>query len=134
MSDLNLKRFMKLIAFIACIAIAFALVVGKILDINKHPKYLLFSCDYMKRSYATYKVPKDFNILGLRFISNNLIDNNLILCNSFGDTVTGIWRFRYCGHLFECDDFGDGGNYGGQTIYLYEWDDTKKRYEEIGHV
>lgn len=31
MSDLNLKRFMKLIAFIACIAIAFALVVGKIL-------------------------------------------------------------------------------------------------------
>jgi hypothetical protein len=105
-----------------------------VVDINKHPKYLLFTCDYMKRGYTTYKVPKDFNILGLRFISNNIINNNLILCDSFGDTVTSIWSFRYCGHLFECDDFGDGGNYGGKTIYLYEWDDTEKRYEEVDHM
>ena len=33
MSDLNFKRFMKLTAYVACIAIAFALVLGKVLSL-----------------------------------------------------------------------------------------------------
>lgn len=108
--------------------------VPGVVDRNDHPKYLLFTYDYMKRGCATYKVPKDFNILGLRFISEDLIDKKLILCDSFGDTVTGLWKFRYGGHFFECEDYNDGGNYGDQTIYLYEWDDTKGCYEEVGHI
>lgn len=33
MSDLNFKRFMKMLAYISCVAIAFALVLGKVLAV-----------------------------------------------------------------------------------------------------
>ena len=33
MSDLNLKRFMKLLAFVSCVAIALVLVLGKVLPV-----------------------------------------------------------------------------------------------------
>lgn len=103
-----------------------------ILDVNDPPQYILFTSDTVKRSYATFAVPKNFNVLGVRFLSNNVVKPSILDCKQFGDIVTGIWKFRYCGTFFECKDLGDGGNYGIDKIYLYEWNKTHRRYDKVG--
>lgn len=99
---------------------------------NNHPDYVLIHQDSMKRSYATFNVPKDFNIGEIHFVDRYLTPKDYMLdWDRFGDYMSSIWVFRYRGKLYVAEDYGDSGSYGDNYYSLFKWDAEKKRYELI---
>lgn len=105
--------------------------MSMVVDKDNHPQYLFFISDSVKRSYATFRVPKNFSVYGMRFLCHDKIPYSTLYCDRFGDTVTSIGSFRYGGNFFSCDAIYDAGTYGDVTYFLYEWDETHRRYKEV---
>ena len=63
---------------------------------DHHPDYVLIHQDEIKRSYATFRVPKDFNIGEIHFVDRYIIPKNYMLdWERFGDYMTTIGVFKY---------------------------------------
>ena len=106
-----------------------------IVDDNNHPDYVLIHQDEIKRSYATFRVPKDFNIGEIHFVDRYIIPKNYMLDGEiFGDYMTTIGVFKYRGELYYSDDYGDSDNWGEQYIGLFKWDEENRRYELIAET
>ena len=95
-----------------------------------HPQYLLVQTDTYKRSYATFNVPKDFNIKNIHFTDANPMNRELGYLEESGDTITTISAFRYNGNDFSGEP-GDNGTLGDVHYELYEWLDDEDRYELV---
>lgn len=95
-----------------------------------HPQYLLVQTDTYKRSYATFNVPKDFNIKNIHFTDANPMNRELGYLEESGDTITTISAFRYNGNDFFGEP-GDNGTLGDVHYELYEWLDDEDRYELV---
>ena len=106
-----------------------------IVDNNNHPDYVLIHQDSMKRSYATFNVPKDFNIGEIHFVDRQLTPKDYMLdWDRFGDNMSTLWVFRYRGKLYFAEDYGDCGSYGDNYYSLFKWDTEKKRYELLAEM
>lgn len=107
----------------------------RIVDNDNHPEYVLIQQDSMKRSYATFTVPKDFKIEEIHFADRYIVPQNYILdWDRFGDYMTTIGVFKYRGELYYSDDYGDSGNWGEQHIGLFKWGKEKKRYDLLAET
>lgn len=106
-----------------------------IVDDNNHPDYVLIHQDSMKRSYATFRVPKDFNIGEIHFVDRQLTPKDYMLdWDRFGDCMSTLWVFKYRGKLYFAEDYGDCGSYGDNYYSLFKWDTEKKRYELLAEI
>ena len=106
-----------------------------IVDNDNPPEYVLIQQDCMKRSFATFTVPRDFKIGEIHFADRYIVPHNYMLdWNRFGDYMTTIGVFKYRGELYYSDDYGDSGNWGEQYIGLFKWDEEKRRYELIAET
>lgn len=106
-----------------------------IVDDNNHPDYVLIHQDSMKRSYATFRVPKDFNIGEIHFVDRQLTPKDYMLdWDRFGDCMSSLWVFKYRGKLYFAEDYGDCGSYGDNYYSLFKWDTEKKRYELLAEI
>jgi hypothetical protein len=89
----------------------------------------------MKRSWATFNVPKDFNIGEIHFVDRQLTPKDYMLdWNRFGDYMTTIEVFRYRGKLYFADDYGDAGSWGDHHFGLFKWNKEKNRYELLAEM
>ena len=106
-----------------------------IVDDNNHPNYVLIHQDSMKRSWATFRVPKDFNIGEIHFVDRQLTPKDYMLdWDRFGDCMSTLWVFKYRGKLYFAEDYGDCGSYGDNYYSLFKWDTEKKRYELLAEI
>ena len=106
-----------------------------IVDDNNHPDYVLIRQDSMKRSWATFNVPKDFNIGEIHFVDRKLTPKDYMLdWDRFGDYMSSLWVLRYKGKLYFAEDYGDVGSYGDNYYSLFKWDAEKKRYELLAEI
>ena len=89
--------------------------------------------DLLKRSVLNnaFKFCSFVRGTALELISHDIIPYSTLYCDRFGDTVTSIGSFRYGGNFFSCDAIYDAGTYGDVTYFLYEWDETHRRYKEV---
>lgn len=102
---------------------------------ENHPEYLLLAFDVMKRSYATFSVPKDIQIGEIHFEDSRLSPLRLLdWYNVFGDDVTSIWTFRYRGKTYFAEDFGDAGSLGDRKFAIFKRNDEKKRYDLLAEM
>ena len=106
-----------------------------IVDNNNHPDYVLIHRDSMKRSYATFNVPKEFNIGEIHFVDRYLTPPNYMLdWDRFGDYMSSLWVFRYRGKLYFAEDYGDSGSYGDNYYSLCKWNAENNRYEFLAET
>ena len=106
-----------------------------IVDDNNHPDYVLIHQDSMKRGYATFNVPKDFNIGEIHFVDRYLTPKDYMLdWDRFGDYMSSLWVFRYRGKLYFAEDYGDCGSYGDNYYSLFKWDAENNRYEFLAET
>lgn len=101
---------------------------------KNHPKYLVIHQDTMKRSSSTFSVPKNFQVGGIHFIDSLFIENYILDWDYFGDTMTRISSFKYCGKEYVNDDIMDAGSYGSNNWGLFKWDEENNRYELIKEI
>ena len=107
----------------------------QIVNENYHPEYLLIASDIMKRSNATFCVPKDFQIGEIHFENSRLAAMQLLDWYSmFGDDVTSIGTFRYRGKTYYADDFCDAGSYGDRKYAIFKWNEEMKRYDLLAEM
>ena len=107
----------------------------KVVDHNNHPEYVLIQQDSMKRSFATFAVPKDFKIGEIHFEDRYIVPQNYKLdWDRFGDYMTNISVFKYRGELYYSGDYGDSGNWGEQHIGLFKWDEDSKQYHLLAET
>ena len=108
---------------------------NQIVTPSNHPDYVLIHQDEIKRSYATFRVPKDFNIGEIHFVDRYIIPKNYMLdWDRFGDYMSSLWVLRYRGKLYFAEDYGDCGSYGDNYYSLFKWDTEKKRYELLAEI
>lgn len=108
---------------------------NQIVTPDHHPDYVLIHQDEMKRSYATFRVPKDFNIGEIHFVDRYIIPKNYMLdWDRFGDYMTTIGVFKYRGKLYFADDYGDAGSWGCNYYGLFKWIAEKNRYELLAEM
>lgn len=108
---------------------------NQIVTPDHHPDYVLIHQDEMKRSYATFRVPKDFNIGEIHFVDRYIIPKNYMLdWDRFGDYMTTIGVFKYRGKLYFADDYGDAGSWGDHHFGLFKWNKEKTRYELLAEI
>ena len=106
-----------------------------IVDNDNHPDYLLIHKDEMKRSWATFRVPKDFNIGEIHFVDRYIIPKNYMLdWDRFGDYMTTIGVFKYRGKLYFADDYGDAGSWCDHHFGVFKWNKEKDRYELLAEM
>lgn len=108
---------------------------NQIVDKDNHPNYVLIHQDEMKRSYATFRVPQNFNIGEIHFVDRYIIPKNYMLdWDNFGDYMTTLDVFCYRGKLFYAEDYGDAGSWGCNYYGLFKWIAEKNRYELIAEM
>ena len=108
---------------------------NQIVTPDHHPDYVLIHQDEMKRSYATFRVPKDFNIGEIHFVDRYIIPkNNMLNWDNFGDYMTILYVFCYRGKLFYAEDYGDAGSWGDHHFGLFKWNKEKTRYELLAEI
>lgn len=108
---------------------------NQIVTPDHHPDYVLIHQDEIKRSYATFRVPKDFNIGEIHFVDRYIIPKNYMLdWERFGDYMTTIGVFKYRGKLYFADDYGDAGSWGDHHFGLFKWNKEKNRYELLAEM
>lgn len=101
----------------------------QIVNDEYHPEFLLIHKDEMKRSWATFNVPKDFKIGEIHFADKYLIPKNYMLdWEKFGDYMTSIGVIQYRGKLYFAEDYGDAGNCESNYFGLFKWNKDSKRY------
>ncbi len=102
----------------------------QIVNDEYHPEFLLIHKDEMKRSWATFYVPKDFKIGEIHFVDKYLIPQNYMLdWEKFGDYMTSIGVIQYRGKLYFAEDYGDVGSWGVNYFCLLKWNVEKKQYD-----
>ena len=104
-----------------------------IADENSHSKYLLLKVDTVKRSYATFTVPRNFQIGEIHFLDSRLTPTWLPW-DMIGDSTTDIVSFIYRGEEYIAGDYGDAGYVNDIHYAFFKWDDDKKRYDLLGEM
>jgi hypothetical protein len=80
---------------------------------------------------VSFSVPKNFSVGGIEFLREEIIEDRILYWEHFGDTITTINSFKYCGKIYSCDDGGDNGTYGTDNFALFKWNEEYNRYELI---
>ena len=104
-----------------------------IADKNSHSKYLLLKVDTVKRSYATFTVPRNFQIGEIHFLDSRLTPTWLPW-DMIGDSTTDIVSFIYRGEEYIAGEYGDAGYVNDIHYAFFKWDDDKKRYDLLGEM
>ena len=108
---------------------------NQIVTPDNHPDYVLIHQDEIKRSYATFRVPKDFNIGEIHFVDRYIIPKNYMLdWDRFGDYMTTNGAFCYRGKLYYAIDYGDCGSWGCNYYGLFKWIAEKNCYELLAEM
>lgn len=105
---------------------------SKVFDKQDNPQYLLVHEDTLKRSWNSFTVPKNIEVGGIEFIRNQDMKHGDWCL--WGDTMTSIYTFKYCGKIYVSDEGGDCGSYGSDNFGLFKWDDNLKMYKLIGET
>ena len=91
---------------------------------HHHPWRVLVKTDSIKRSWATFNVPANFEVGGIHFILQNDLPNSL------GAQLTNHFYIRHAGKYYHAD-VDDAGTLGDIDYYLFEWDEDMERYRVI---
>lgn len=92
------------------------------------PQYLLVHPDEIKKSWASFNIPKGANIKNVHFQKSAMFT----FCGgTLGDTITSIGALHYAGLDLDNMDCGDNGTYGSESFILLKKQDGDTRWYDV---
>lgn len=92
------------------------------------PQYLLVRPDEIKKSWASFNIPKGANIKNVHFQKSAMFTFS---GSTLGDTITSIGALHYAGLDLDNMDCGDNGTYGSESFILLKKMDGDNNWYDV---